>query len=38
MGDLSSEGYVADTGVLREDKAGLASVAAMVSKCAVLNE
>jgi hypothetical protein len=26
MGDLSSEGYVAERGVLREAKAGLASV------------
>jgi hypothetical protein len=30
MGDLSSEGYVADIGVLRVDSVGLESVAAMV--------
>jgi hypothetical protein len=34
MGDLSSEGYVPDRGVLRVDRTGLASVAAMISKCA----
>jgi hypothetical protein len=34
MGDLNSEGYVADKGVLSEDGAGLASVVAMVSKYA----
>lgn len=32
IGDLSSEGYVAERGVLRVDKAGLASVVAMVSR------
>jgi hypothetical protein len=40
MGDRSSDGYVADTGVLRvrADKAGFASVVAMVVGGAVLNE
>jgi hypothetical protein len=40
MGDLSSDGYVADTGVLRvrADKVGFASVVAMVVRGAVLNE
>jgi hypothetical protein len=34
MGDLNSEGYVPDRGVLRVDRTGLASVAAMMSKFA----
>lgn len=32
MGDRSSEGYVADMGVLRVDSAGLESVAAIVGE------
>lgn len=32
MGDLSSDGYVADTGVLRVDSVGFESVAAMALK------
>jgi len=32
MGDLNSDGYVADRGVFRVARAGLASVAAIVSR------
>lgn len=39
MGDLNSEGYVADSGVFREARTGLASVAAILLKfCRALNE
>lgn len=37
MGDRSSEGYVADMGVLRVDRAGLESVAAIVGEV-LMNE
>lgn len=35
IGDLSSEGYVADRGVFSEARVGLASVAAMLLKFVV---